>query len=92
MPERPQITAEITKLKEMKPRVRHFSGFGDDHHAAIDAQVRVLEQGLSEDDVYTEFEDGAENVLDAACTAAQWLAGEELDIETPSEEWECLLT
>ncbi len=30
-----QVTAEIKKLKALKPKVRQFSKFGDDHHYVL---------------------------------------------------------
>ena len=39
-----QIDKEIAALKKMKPNVRRSSAFGDNHHAAIDAQIDVLER------------------------------------------------
>jgi hypothetical protein len=73
-----QIAAEITALQEIIPRVRRFSVFNDDHHAAIIAQIRVLQRNDSEDDVEqsAETEDWPENVRSSAMSAAQWLQGE----------------
>jgi len=85
-----QITAEIATLREMQPRVRHYSGFGDDHHAAIDAQVDALTEALSEADVYGKYGDEAnvdfaDNVFRAALDAVDWRAGD--SDEVPSEGW-----
>lgn len=86
-----EITAEIEALTTMKPTVLHHSKFGDDHHAAIDAQVQVLEDGLSEDDVYDEFPEGdfADNIRDSALDAARWAEGDSDDV--PSEQWKDLV-
>ena len=100
-----QIEAEIKKLTEMKPNVIRTSYFGENHHAAIDAQIKVLEAELDEDDIYERFPteedlEGREseaseedvvkaNVRDGALEAAQWLAGEE--DETPSDGWKELI-
>lgn len=46
------IEAEIAKLKEIKPKVRKMSGFGDNHHDAIDGQLEVLEKRLPERKVW----------------------------------------
>lgn len=91
-----QIEAEIKTLREMKPRVRRRSGFGDDHHDAIDGQLSVLEEDLSEEDIY-DAHDGAcddelfyaENVKDAALEARRWLDGDEEN--PPSENWKELV-
>jgi hypothetical protein len=50
-----QIEAEIKKLTEMKPNVLRKSMFGDDHHAAIDAQIDVLRSHMTEDEVYDNY-------------------------------------
>lgn len=90
-----EITSEVVALKKMKPNVRRMSVFGDDHHNAIDAQIEVLENNMSDGDIYDNFEpfneetdadDGrAENVLYAARQAYQWMH-DEIE-ESPSEEW-----
>lgn len=92
-PTKKQINQQIAALKKMKPRVLRYSGFGDDHHAAIDAQIHVLKERLSTDDVYTKADDCAmmeccgddninwqyENVESAGLEAAKWLVGESDD-------------
>lgn len=94
-----EIAAEIAKLREMKPTVLRASMFGDNHHDAIDAQVEVLEQRMSEDEVFDKYpfgdegegeDDVAENVHNAARDAALWLAGES-DDGNPSKNWESLV-
>lgn len=89
-----QINNEINALRTLKPTVPEFTHFGDNNHAAIDAQLDVLEGGLSEDDVYDiygqpEDEDGQDfldqNVLDAALDAARWVRGQ--DSSAPSSGW-----
>ena len=86
-----EIKAEIEALKKIKPNVRKFSVFGDNHHNSIDVQIRVLDEQMDEVEVYefAEDEDWAENVRDCALEAVQWLEGE-VD-ETPSEDWKGLL-
>lgn len=75
-----EIKAEIEKLRDLKPRIRQYSAFGDDNHAAIGAEILVLEGRLFED---------CEHNLDAALAARSWLDGYE---ETPpSEGWESLV-
>lgn len=85
-----QIKEEIARLKEMKPKVRRHSFFGDDNHASIDAQIRVMERSMNEDAIYRFFEpdDSEENrsELDCALSARQWLDGESSDGK-PSDSW-----
>ena len=77
-----EVIAEAQKLADMKPSVRQRSNFGDDHHDAIEAQIRVLREGMTEDDIYTKFgdesrDDFAQNVLDEALYAHWWVTGAE---------------
>ena len=83
------IRAEIEKLEAMKPKVRRYSAFGDDHHAVIDAQVKVLEglmtsdksQDLLDEDFDGEYVPEIDETLD-------WLWGKESDSPpAPSEGW-----
>lgn len=89
-----QINDEINALKTLKPTVRQFTAFGDDNHAAIDAQLDVLEGRLDHDDVYDIYgqpddEDGEDflerYVLDAAIEAVDWMTG--LKADSPSSGW-----
>lgn len=89
-----EIDTEAKKLEEMKPTVRRCSSFGDNHHDAIDAQVRVLRERMSEDDIYSEFgdegmDDFAQNVLDEALEARWWMCGD--NDTAPSEAWKDLV-
>jgi hypothetical protein len=84
-----EVQKEIETLREMKPKVRQFSAFGDDHHAAIDAQIEVLQEGLDDCDVYERFEEDASNILDEAIHALEWMSGEK--DEAPSVDWKDLV-
>jgi hypothetical protein len=80
-----QVQAEIEKLEEIKPRVRRYSMFGDDHHASIEAQIDVLRKNLDNDAIYDSF-DGKESILDNAIQAQQWRDGESEE-GAPSVGW-----
>ena len=54
-PTKKQVAAEIATLEKLKPRVRPSSMFGDDHHAAIDAQLVVLRERLDSDEIHKRF-------------------------------------
>lgn len=95
-----QIAAEVATLKKMKPTVLKYSGFGENHHNAIDAQVDVLELGLDDSDIYDRFDSVAdgdldadegrdENVVSAALDARNWADGETQD--KPSDSWKELV-
>lgn len=84
-----EIQAEIDKLTTMKPNVRHYSAFNDDHHAAIDVQITVLEKRMDMGEVSDRYGDEEMNIWDAAQEAAEWMNGEGEII--PSEEWQSLV-
>ena len=87
-----QIDAEIEALRKMKPNVRRRSGFGDDHHHAIEAQMSVLREKMSIDEIYEAYgdEDADEfeqNVLDEAIAAHDWMMGGLAEDNAPSVGW-----
>lgn len=75
----------------MKPNVRHYSIFGDDHRAAIDAQIKVLssrDMDASDiDDLALELR-WSDYVTSGAHDALMWLSG---DASLPSGDWESLV-
>mgnify|MGYP000880969128 CR=1 FL=1 len=90
MPTEKQIESEIKKLAKIQQMVLPYSAFGDDHRAAIAAQIVVLEERLTEDDVWDRYGDDAENIRENAEEAARWLEGD-TDEKTLSENWACLV-
>lgn len=82
------IKSEIAALQKIKPTVLHFSRFGDDHHAAIDAQIEVLRNRTSIYDVDDSLPDNARS---AACDAANWLAGDFEDAPSLAASWQELV-
>lgn len=91
------IKAEIIALKTIKPKVVKQSHFGDDHHAAIEAQIAVLENGYSEDDIYDEWGgDNQSHERNSALEALAWMEGDPTGIleefKPPSEGWKSLAT
>lgn len=87
------IAAEVERLRALLPKVRATNAFGDDHHAAMGAQIAVLEKSMSQDSIYDAYGDEdeadfAQNVLDAALTARDWMMGDlAADEGKPSDEW-----
>ena len=82
------VTEQIAALREIKPKVRERSAFGDNHHDSIDAQIEVLEKNLTErmidDRSVFEDEDSYDdededrwktNVRESAYDARHWLDG-----------------
>ena len=88
-PTKQEIEQEIADLKEIKPRVRRTSMFGDNHHDAIDAQVTVLSERLTDDEIdeRAEEDDWADNVRDEAVSAAAWMRGEYEDYPSLVDAW-----
>jgi len=86
-----QIKQEIEKLKELAPVIRQTSAFGTNNRAAIEAQIKVLENLWDNDEIYDHYDHAGidEEALDAAIGAQQWLDGEH-DVDTLSEDWEVL--
>lgn len=90
--ERPNLEvrkAQAELLSEMKPRVLGTSRMGDNHHDAIDAQIQVIEDNLSDDEIYNtnETEEWRENVLQAALDARRWLDGEYEEYPDIAASW-----
>lgn len=79
------IEAAIKDLKDIRPLIRPVSFFGDNNLAALDAQVKVLEKGLSEDRIYDNWPDDDEtHHRSAALDARTWLDGE---VNQDSDKW-----
>lgn len=82
-----QIEAEVKLLQSAKPRVRKESHFHDRNDLAIQAQIDVLLEDLTEDDIYAKW-DGNQHLIDNAIEARNWLDGDVDDnYKSPSSEW-----
>lgn len=88
----PEILDEIEKLQRLKPHIRPHSVFGDSHHEAIDAEIDVLTNRLTLDELHQRYETAAQNVLEHALFAHDWMTGT-LDAEflDPSDDWTSLI-
>jgi len=92
-----QIKSEISRLREIMDKVPPTTRFGESNTDAIDAEIEVLENDLSEDDIYSsscETEDEEDEkwsfrIRDLALAARRWMDGE--DPESPSKGWEPLV-
>lgn len=79
------IDKEVGLLLAVKEVVPLLSMFGDNNHAAIDAQVEVLRERKTEDEVASEFSGFPQ---DAAMYAWGWMFGMlDGDNTPPSEDW-----
>ena len=92
-----QIEGEIAALKAMKPTVRRFSLFGDDHHQAIDAQIETLTHRMDTNAVHEAYgedtmgDDFSENELTAAISASDWMFCLAADDEPLTADWQPLV-
>jgi hypothetical protein len=96
-PNKKRIEKEIKDLTEIKPKVRHFSMFGDDNHKCIEAQIEVLTNNLSDEQIDDKW--GGEvcdesapalSLYDNATEARAWLDGES-ELKTLVEDWRSLI-
>ena len=81
-----ELDEEISLLAKLRGIIPARSWFGADNHAAIDAQIRVLRERLSREDVEEIWDRDGVNlyVFCSVLDAADWLNGDEF---APSEEW-----
>ena len=89
------IEVEIERLKAVYPLVPTHSFFGDDNRSAITAQIRVLQERMSLDQLHEAFGEQSDagefsqNTLDCALTAHDWMEGLLAEDESPPEiGWE----
>jgi hypothetical protein len=83
------IKDEIEVLMKIKPRIRQFTAFRDDNHAAIEAQIDVLNDRLDEEEIEKLWPtDEQEHLNQSAVEAYRWMTGER--DEGLADEWEPL--
>lgn len=88
-----EIAAEIAALEEIKPNVRAYNAFEDSNRDAIQAQIDVLNQGLSADDVndrWPEDEGSDPYNRDHALEAIDWRDGDR-DAAGLAASWQSLV-
>lgn len=90
-----QIQEQINRLREVKKKLRRTNAFGENVHAKIDAEITVLEEGLTEDQCWDRTaEEGSDDdskewdwvTGESARDAAMWLSGDTDD--EPATGWE----
>lgn len=96
IPTKEQIEAEVAKLREMAPRIRQRSSFGDDNRAKIDAQIAILsgEKTLSYfevDETCEDFDESDSEIFFEAKAAHDWMTEGRLEDGPLSAGWEKLL-
>jgi hypothetical protein len=96
-PTKKQIEQEIKELTEIKSKVRRFSMFGDDNQKCIAAQIEVLSNDLSDEQIEDKW--GGEvcdesapalSLYENASEARLWLDGDS-DEESLAEGWRPLI-
>jgi hypothetical protein len=81
-----EIDKEIQALEEIKPKVRHYSSYGDDYHAAIEAQIdvlKMLKEGMPRVELPL-YDDT--HIWDAVEEAIAWIDGIS-EYDTLVEDW-----
>lgn len=78
VPSAKRIAKEVLALERILPKVKQYSIFGDDHHAAIRAQIAVLQNVWNDEDYicgeygeHVETSNG-QHRLDSALDAMNW--------------------
>lgn len=91
-----EIESEVATLRDLRAKVRKFTSFGDDNHAAIDAQIEVLSDRMSLDQVYDKYGEEAfidedefdQHLFDCTLLACDWMHGlRSADESSPGESW-----
>lgn len=85
---RMEIDEELAVLKGLANEIPAQSAQGEDNHDAINAQIRVIEDDMSFEDMIVAYDDD-EFILSAAIDARRWLKD---DDEPVSETWLELVT
>lgn len=83
--------AEVAKLYELRAKIPQFSAYKtlppedqDDHHAAIDAQIAVINSEGTQEPAHQ-----PDNVAAAVDDAQHWLQND--NAPAPSEDWKTLI-
>lgn len=86
-----EIDEQIAALKEIRPKVKPYSFFGDDNLAKLDAQIKVLEEDMDSDEVWDEWPEEEKDVeiRMAADEAVVW-RDSELDVDNLADDWPLL--
>ena len=82
-----EIDEQVEKLKAIRPRVKPYSFFGDSNLDKLDAQVKVLEEDMIEDDITDEWpEESDMEIRTAADDTVNWRDGES-EIDDLAKDW-----
>lgn len=83
-----EIDEQIIALKEIKPKVRPHSVFGDSNLDKLDAQIKVLEEDMDSGEIWDEWpeEEGDMEIRMAADDARSWI-DDESEIDDLAADW-----
>ncbi len=83
-----EIKKALDELREIRPNVRPTTGFGESNLDALDAQIKVLEEAMDEDEIWREWPEEIEDERVRLCAldAWRWVKGEG-DIENLAADW-----
>lgn len=91
-----EIMTEIVALKCLKKRLPKLSPHGHDNHACVNAQIEVLNNTITEDDIFERGDEATPkakfwnaDVRDSAESALKWKLGE--SFEAPAVDWETMI-
>lgn len=79
-----EIKKQIKALKSVRPNIVPRSAFGDNNIARLDAQVKVLEENMDEDEIWDKWSDM--DIAQCAIDALQWMEGDS-EIDDLAEDW-----
>ncbi len=88
-----QIQDEVGALRKLKENIPQQNALGEDNRRAVEAQIEVLDQCLNAETILAKWgderrDDFAQNVLDEALYACDWLSGELAEEEvSPAAAW-----
>lgn len=84
-----EIQVEIKWLKENKPKIGRWDSLGADNHAAIDAQIKTLEQRADDVAIYdwADIENWDHYATRKARDAAEWLEGYDECKPSAKDNW-----
>lgn len=84
----PETAEELYVLNDLLNNVPQYSTFGDDNHQALAAQIKVITEGMTKDQMLEEYEDGEDYTLYAALDAYEWMHE---DGDPVSEGWTVMI-
>ncbi len=79
-----QVEHEIAELNALLPLLQQTNPWHDDNRLALNAQIKVLEEGLDADQIWDLYADGPDYIHGSAELARAWRDGEVNEPESKS--------